>query len=93
MFPQLLRGFAVILVLRKYAAALPRTHQLLHNHTQLRTSFYARDESDSGWPEPVSITRMAAIGDSYSAGIGARDRLDKGDGMSHYHVPRFSSLD
>jgi hypothetical protein len=93
MIPQLLHGLAVVLVLGEYAVALPHTYQPLHNHTQLIRLLRSRDDSASDWPEPASITRMAAIGDSYSAGIGAGNRLDEGDGMSHHSVPEFSNFD
>jgi hypothetical protein len=44
--------------------------------------FMARDTADFDQSDLSFITRMAAIGDSYSAGIGAGDRIKTDAGRS-----------
>ena len=46
----------------------PRSHSIIgHDHEQLKSEFFASGQ--------LSITKLAALGDSYSAGIGAGNRL------------------
>jgi hypothetical protein len=44
--------------------------------------FMARDTTDFDPSDLAYITRMAALGDSYSAGIGAGDRIKAEAGKS-----------
>jgi hypothetical protein len=75
MHEQLLSGLTVILALSSHVDAHPPIH--MHSrpesggHTPLYNPLSSRDSTLSEPDDTISITKMAAIGDSYSAGIGA----------------------
>jgi hypothetical protein len=78
---RLLSGLAVVLALSGHVFTHPRPENTRHTH--LHGSLSSRDSTTSEPDDTVSITKMAAVGDSYSAGIGAGNVLsDNGQSTS-----------
>lgn len=78
MFSGFAKGLLGLLVLTHSTLAWPTPDEM---GSMSISSLFGRDDDFD--PENLSfITRIAAIGDSYSAGIGAGDVLDGADGMS-----------
>jgi hypothetical protein len=78
---RLLSGLAVVLALSGHVFTYPRPENTRHTH--LYGSLSSRDSTTSEPDDTVSITKMPAVGDSYSAGIGAGNVLsDNGQSIS-----------
>ncbi|KAF7164134.1 hypothetical protein CNMCM5623_008824 [Aspergillus felis] len=76
MHRQLWHGLAAIATLGSCALANPLVYWDVRGNASMNYErFMARDTTDFDQSDLSFITRMAAIGDSYSAGIGAGDRL------------------
>jgi hypothetical protein len=94
---RLLRGLAVVLALSSHALAHPSNH--LHfrpesaKHAHLHGSLSPRDSTASEPDDTVSIAKMAAVGDSYSAGIGAGDVISDNGKYSHWRYKCFFRVD
>jgi hypothetical protein len=83
MHGQLWHGLAVIATLGSCALANPLAYWNAAGNASLNSEqLLARDTAEFDAEDLSFITRMAAIGDSYSAGIGAGDSI----GMSIYPV-------
>ncbi|THC88424.1 hypothetical protein EYZ11_012126 [Aspergillus tanneri] len=76
MLGQPLHGLAVIATLGNCALANPLAHWNVPGNASLNSErLMSRDTTEFDQTDLSFIKRMAAIGDSYSAGIGAGDRL------------------
>jgi hypothetical protein len=64
-------AIALVTIFRWFSLASPITQQKSHGNASITPRLALRDGTTTG----ISVTKMAAIGDSYSAGIGAGDRL------------------
>ena len=65
------RALALVATLPLFSLASPVHPWRLQENASATAHLVLRDATGTG----VSVTKMAAIGDSYSAGIGAGDRL------------------
>jgi hypothetical protein len=94
---RLLSGLAVVLALSSHVLTHPSIH--LHSrpeserHTHLYGSLSLRDSTASEPDDTVSITKMAAVGDSYSAGIGAGDVISDNGKYSRRRYKCFFCVD
>lgn len=81
MYGQLWYGLAAIATLRSCALANPLVYWDARGNASMNYQrFMARDNTDFDPSYLAYITRMAALGDSYSARIGAGDRIQSDPG-------------
>lgn len=83
MYGQLWHGLAAIATLGSCALANPLVYWDGRGNASMNYKhFMERDTADFDQSDLSFITRMAAIGDSYSAGIGAGNRIQTDAGKS-----------